>query len=155
MNDAGNARMMFAHWDEVRRGLFAALDKFNDEHLTFVPHEGLRPLGEIALHIASSERGWFRYVVQAEYDHWPSPYELQDYPTLAEVKRVLSEEHNRTNAFLETVGADELNRVVERPGREGTLTLRWVIWHVLEHEIHHRGEIFLMLGLLGIEAPRI
>ncbi len=33
--------------------------------------------------------------------------------------------------------------------------LRWVIWHVLEHEIHHRGEIYLMLGLLGMEAPDV
>jgi len=26
---------------------------------------------------------------------------------------------------------------------------------VLEHEIHHRGEIFLMLGLMDMEAPDI
>jgi uncharacterized damage-inducible protein DinB len=31
----------------------------------------------------------------------------------------------------------------------------WVLWHVLVHEIHHRGEIFLMPGLMGIEAPDV
>jgi uncharacterized damage-inducible protein DinB len=35
------------------------------------------------------------------------------------------------------------------------VTLRWVIWHVLEHEIHHRGEIYLMLGMMGLEAPDV
>jgi uncharacterized damage-inducible protein DinB len=34
-------------------------------------------------------------------------------------------------------------------------TMGWAVWHVLEHEIHHRGEVFLMLGLMGIEAPDI
>jgi uncharacterized damage-inducible protein DinB len=27
-----------------------------------------------------------------------------------------------------------------------------VIWHVLEHEIHHRGELSLIHGLLGREG---
>jgi len=30
--------------------------------------------------------------------------------------------------------------------------LGWIIWHVLEHEIHHRGELSLILGLLGREG---
>ncbi len=25
----------------------------------------------------------------------------------------------------------------------------WIFWHVLEHEIHHRGELSLILGFLG------
>jgi uncharacterized damage-inducible protein DinB len=33
--------------------------------------------------------------------------------------------------------------------------VEWVTWHVIEHEIHHRGEIYLMLGMLGIEAPDV
>jgi uncharacterized damage-inducible protein DinB len=32
------------------------------------------------------------------------------------------------------------------------LSLGWIIWHVLEHEIHHRGELSLILGLLGREG---
>ncbi|MCE7990102.1 MAG: hypothetical protein DYG89_53840, partial [Caldilinea sp. CFX5] len=31
-------------------------------------------------------------------------------------------------------------------------SLGWIIWHVLEHEIHHRGELSLILGLLGREG---
>jgi len=39
--------------------------------------------------------------------------------------------------------------------RGAKVPLGWVAWHVLEHEIHHRGEIYLMLGLLGMEAPDV
>ena len=35
------------------------------------------------------------------------------------------------------------------------LTVRWIIWHVLEHEISHRGEIYLMLGMMGMEVPDV
>jgi uncharacterized damage-inducible protein DinB len=31
-------------------------------------------------------------------------------------------------------------------------TLQWIIWHVLEHEIHHGGELSLALGAQGLEG---
>ena len=34
----------------------------------------------------------------------------------------------------------------------GELTRQWIIWHVLEHEIHHGGELSLALGGYGLEG---
>jgi uncharacterized damage-inducible protein DinB len=68
------------------------------------------------------------------------------------VKQLLTEVHDRTEAYLETRDMWDLDAAFQSPsGAE--LNLRWVIWHVLEHEIHHRGETYLMLGLMGLEAP--
>jgi uncharacterized damage-inducible protein DinB len=47
-----------------------------------------------------------------------------------------------------------VDQVLRTPWDED-LPLRWIIWHVLEHEISHRGEIYLMLGLMGMEAPDV
>jgi uncharacterized damage-inducible protein DinB len=30
-------------------------------------------------------------------------------------------------------------------------TRQWIVWHVLEHEIHHGGELSLALGTYGLE----
>ena len=35
-------------------------------------------------------------------------------------------------------------------GFYGEHTRRWIIWHVLEHEIHHGGELSLALGSYGL-----
>jgi uncharacterized damage-inducible protein DinB len=60
----------------------------------------------------------------------------------------LSTVHDRTEAWLDTLDASNLNRVIAAPwGAE--LTLSWIIWHIVEHEVHHRGELSLLLGLLG------
>ena len=32
---------------------------------------------------------------------------------------------------------------------------QWIIWHVIEHDLHHGGEISLMLGMHGLVAPDI
>ena len=62
--------------------------------------------------------------------------------------------HERTQNYLSTVELAEMEQIIHTPWNED-IPLRWIVWHVLEHEIHHRGEIFLMLGLMGMEAPDI
>ena len=148
-----NAKELFSHWAEVRSGLIQALSQLTDEQLGFVPGEGLWSLGQVACHIAEAEDGWFRHVVQSELDDWPE-YTAATYPTVAAVKNLLTETHTRTEAYLKTVDVMDLDRVIETTWGE-RFTLNWIIWHVFEHEIHHRGEIFLMLGLLGLQGPDI
>jgi uncharacterized damage-inducible protein DinB len=148
-----NAAQLFGHWRTIRRGLFAALDLLDDEQLAFTPREGLWSLGTVAVHIAEAEEGWFRYVVTRELEKWPD-WSLQDYATVAAVKALLAEVHDRTWAYLETQDESDLDRIIDAPWDE-QFPLRWVIWHVLEHETSHRGEIYLMLGLMGMEAPDV
>ena len=148
-----DAKELFGHWGEVRDGLISALDVLADEQLDFTPREGLWSLGTVARHIASAEEGWFRYVIGRSLTGWPE-YAADDYPTVESVTSLLAGVHARTEGYLVTVATAQLQQPVKSPwGPE--FPLQWIIWHVLEHEIHHRGEIFLMLGLLGIEAPDV
>jgi uncharacterized damage-inducible protein DinB len=59
--------------------------------------------------------------------------------------------HARTEAWLETLDETGLERVIVRPSGHRR-TVGWIIWHVVEHEIHHRGELSLILGMLGREG---
>lgn len=148
-----NAAERFRHWQSVRRGLMEALDKLNDEQLGFVPRDGLWSLGQVACHIADAEDGWFRHVVTGELDEWPQ-FEVEDYPTVESVRMLLTEVHYRTEAYLATLDDADLEQIIAAPWGD-KFSLRWIIWHVLEHEISHRGEIYLMLGLMGMEAPDV
>jgi uncharacterized damage-inducible protein DinB len=149
-----NAFELFGHWTSVRKGLYQALDLLADEQLDFVPREGLWSLGHVARHIANAEEGWFRHIVTGELEEWPRDYTAADYPTVDAVKLLLQEVHSRTATYLKGVTAADVDQRIQLSwGPE--VTLRWVIWHVLEHEIHHRGEIYLMIGLMGMEAPDV
>lgn len=148
-----NAAQHFGHWRIIRQGLIEALDLLDDEQLTFVPREGLWSLGTVAVHIAEAEEGWFRYVVTGELDVWPD-FAPEDYATVPALKALLADVHDRTVAYLEGMDDVDLDRVVDAPWG-AQFPLRWVVWHVLEHEAHHRGEIYLMLGLMGMAAPDV
>jgi len=39
------------------------------------------------------------------------------------------------------------------PGEPEEFTRRWVIWHLIEHDLHHGGEISQTLGMHGLAAP--
>ncbi len=41
---------------------------------------------------------------------------------------------------------------VHRKGRTRVLTRGWIIWHLLEHDLHHGGELSFSLGMHGLPA---
>src|SRR4029079_10291413 len=43
--------------------------------------------------------------------------------------------------------------VGDDPGEPEPITRQWVIWHLIEHDLHHGGEIALTLGIHGLPAP--
>ncbi|HUS84514.1 MAG TPA: DinB family protein [Anaerolineales bacterium] len=142
---------LFDHWEQVRSGLLATMDEFSDDELSFIPFEPSWSVGQIMLHIAGAEEGWFRYVIGREYDEWPPGYSLADYPDVGSIKALLTEVYARTEAYLDTQTLADLERMIDAPWGK-SIPQSWIIWHVLEHEIHHRGELSLILGLLGREG---
>ncbi len=41
----------------------------------------------------------------------------------------------------------------EPPEEPARITRPWVIWHLIEHDLHHGGEVSLTLGTHGLAAP--
>lgn len=141
---------LFAHWQQVRADLLNTIDKFDDQELGYAPFKGSWPVGRIMLHIAECEDFWLHSLVRHEIEP-PCDYELVDYPTKSASKELLNNAHRRTVGFIDSLDEKDLSREYQTRFGE-TFTLYWIIWHVLEHEIHHRGELSLALGLLGREG---
>ena len=141
---------VFSHWNQIRAELLATIDKFGDNELSYAPTESSWPAGKIMLHIGDAEDHWFRYGIQRKVSR-SQQYELESYPTKEAIKESLAEIHSRTEAYLATLSLADLEQEIEMPWKE-RYKLGWIIWHVIEHEIHHRGELSLMLGLLGREG---
>jgi uncharacterized damage-inducible protein DinB len=150
-----DAQELFGYWRTVREYLYQALDKLTDEQLAFRPREGLWSLHETVCHIAGTENAWFGVRITHEFNNWAeADFHPADYPRVADLKALLEQVHTRIEAIYAEDADQKLKEVIDLPWGEKT-TQQWIVWHVLEHEIHHRGEIFLMLGLLGLRAPDI
>jgi uncharacterized damage-inducible protein DinB len=141
---------LFKHWEQVRQQLYETIDKFQESELTYQPFSTSWTVGQIMLHIAEVEELWIGSIVLKEAT--PSlEYELADYPTKAKIKRVLKKSHQHTEKLLAGLEEVDLQKKYHTEN-DAILSLYWILWHVVEHEIHHRGELSLILGLLGREG---
>ncbi len=141
---------LFSHWEQVREGLLLTIDKFDDSELVFSPFKNSWPVGQIALHIADCEDHWIHGVVKHEINS-RIPCKITDYPTKSDIMEILNRTHKKTISFLNSLDEKDLAATYCTPDQE-TFSLYWIIWHVIEHEIHHRGELSLIHGLLGREG---
>jgi uncharacterized damage-inducible protein DinB len=54
--------------------------------------------------------------------------------------------------------AEDLEVEFPRSRRDGEVrivTRAWVVWHLIEHDLHHGGEISQILGTNGLPAPEL
>jgi uncharacterized damage-inducible protein DinB len=146
-----NIDWVISTWGRIREGLIETIQKFKEDELIVTPVEGGYSVRQILLHIAQEELGEIQYGITGELDAFPSDYTQSEFPTKASILNLLSEVHERTMTYLQAVDDEGLFLEIEA-GWGGKHLLMDMIWHVMEHEIHHRGELSLILGLLGREG---
>jgi uncharacterized damage-inducible protein DinB len=146
-----NAAQYFDHWNTVHRDLLRAVAVLSDDDLSFQPTPHYeRTVKDILLHIINLEQAWVHFVVRRALPTWPE--EDQSLNSIETLQQKLKEVFSKTMVYLNSVPLDDLNRVVQVP-EDGVPKLSWILWHVLEQQIHHRGELFLCISLLGKERP--
>ncbi|HVB23665.1 MAG TPA: DinB family protein [Ktedonobacteraceae bacterium] len=146
-------------WDNYQQQLVHAVAPLSPEQLTLrvVPH--LRSIGSNAAHIIGARAGWLYYVLK-ENDENLVPLHTRndaDQPDQSGAELVSGLEttwqviqdalHRWTIADL-----DEVFHDTDENGEEATFTRQWVIWHLIEHDLHHGGEISFALGMHGLTA---
>ena len=142
---------LLARWESVRAGLLATIEKLGDDDLDFTPYTGAWSVQRLLLHIAQEEHGEFGYGIAQTLTEFPPDYPPEQYPTVAAITALLAEVHAETTRYLRALSADDLERVVVTPwGAQARLVE--LFDHIIEHEIHHRGELSLILGMLGREG---
>jgi uncharacterized damage-inducible protein DinB len=139
---------LLGHWEQVRAGLSDTIDTFHDDELDVRPYTAGRSVRQIVLHIAQEEHGEFGYGIVQTLDAFPAEYSIQEYPTKAALRVLLASVHAPTVAYLRALEPADLSRGVVTPWG-ASYRLIEMIGHMIEHEIHHRGELSLILGMLG------
>jgi len=146
-------------WEDYQRLLIAALAPLTPEQLALYASPGQRPIWLIAAHISGTRIGWFQRMGEgnddvAPLDLWDadgapprSAAELVD--GLERSWALIAECLDRwTPADLDTAFSYQRDN-----GATITRTRQWIIWHVIEHDLHHGGELSLTIGNHGLSAP--
>jgi uncharacterized damage-inducible protein DinB len=149
----------YAGWDRYQSLLTDALAELGAEQLALNASPSLWPVWRLAAHIASTRVFWFRVWLGVDA---PTLAQLEPWDEDGEPPRNAAELVQALDASWRMIQdcldhwtpamlADEFTRT--RPWGPATLTRQWIIWHVLEHDLHHGGELFLTLGMHGLATP--
>ncbi|MHA2229488.1 MAG: DinB family protein [Candidatus Thorarchaeota archaeon] len=127
------------------------IEQLGEEDIFREPIEGSRPLGEVVLHLLRSIEYYSRGLAEANWD--PLPYALEDYNSASSIKALAKDVFERTKSYIEKLASIDLSRVVDTFNRPTTLSE--ILLELIEHSIHHRGQITVYYRLLGIKPAHI
>ena len=137
--------------DKVQQRTMRVVVCIPPDKLDWSYREGKFTLGDLVRHMGAIERYMFGETIQGK----PSRYsgcgkELAD--GLEEVIRFKETMHRETVEIIRQLGEEGLNRKCTTPDGASITVWKWLRLMV-EHEIHHRGQIYLYLGMLSVPTP--
>ena len=141
------------YWSSVRGRTRRVVTCIPPERLEWSHRAGAFSFGDLVRHLATIERFMYAETVAGRPSRYPGcGRELADGydAVLAYFDRLDAEARD---IFGELSDAD-LQRKCRTPAGTAITTWKW-LRAMVEHEAHHRGQIYLMLGILGVPTPAL
>ena len=122
-----------------------------DPILLKIPVKEGRPLGEIILHMIRSIEF---YTTGIATNKWiPLSYNLMEFNTSQEILNLFDHVANKSKQHLDNFTEDGLNEQVDNFKR--IATKKEILQEMLEHSLHHRGQLSVYFRLLELDPPAI
>ncbi len=149
--------------DDVSARVLGYVEGLSGEQLSWFPNERCESIGTLLLHIAAVERSWIGEDISRRPmgEEWLPAFAIRfDVPQingkeLPYFVEILKKTRAETKADLAKLTDDDLAREItpldpsEEENTKKRFTIEWILYHVLEHEAHHKGQIALMKRLLS------
>lgn len=176
-------KSVYEGWDSHQQALMHAVTPLTPEQLAWRPAPDQASVNELIGHIAGSRLWWF-YKMGApgsaalarqiapwasetfdagdsdELGRWLEANLQWEQPlnnTPGEALKWLESSWQMIETTLNIWTVADLAQTYRhtRGGKIYRVTRQWTIWRVMSHDLHHGGQLALMLGLQGIDVPEL
>jgi uncharacterized damage-inducible protein DinB len=149
---------LYPGWAAYQDLLIAAITPLTAEQLTFRPSPHLRSVAENCRHIIGARGRWCYRTMGigdetfAAFAQWDRPgMPARDAAELVDGMRHTWDVLHDALAHMTLAQLDDTFANTDRePGEPEVFTRRWILWHLIEHDTHHGGEISVTLGMHGL-----
>ncbi|MCG8468998.1 MAG: DinB family protein [Gemmatimonadetes bacterium] len=146
-----DAERFVAYWRNIRGRTRRVIDCIPEDRFDWTHTENAWTFADLTRHLAAAERWMFAENVQGRESRYPGcGPELAD--GAAAVRAYMDERHAESVEIFAALSDEQLVSKCGTPGGIQITVWKW-LRAMVEHEVHHRGQIYLMLGVLGIDAP--
>ncbi|HSK77742.1 MAG TPA: DinB family protein [Thermoanaerobaculia bacterium] len=139
------------YFEKVRQRTLRVTRCVPPDRLEWRYREGAFSCGDLLRHLGAIERFMFAENAALRPSRYPGHG-----PELAagydEVFAYLDRMHAEAKEIFAVLTPEDLERKCVTPGGAGMAVWKW-LRAMVEHEVHHRGQIYMILSLLGISTP--
>ncbi len=142
-----------AYYAKVKARTTRLFEYIPADKIEWTYQAGKFTIGDIIRHNALIERNMYAENVQLK----PSKYQGcgPEYASgLEAVVQFYQAQHQESLAIFSKLSAADLQRKCPTPGGIQITTWKW-LRAMVEHEIHHRGQLYTYLGMLEVKTPPI
>ncbi|MBZ0204050.1 MAG: DinB family protein [Ignavibacteria bacterium] len=164
--------LMLYMLEDIRKVTLKGVSGLSKEQLFAEPVPGESCIGSYIMHLAEAELGWLKTLSGEDqpedlkkriyYGAWfdvpakdylppKEPIEPEEYiNAITEVReRLLTYIRNMDDSDLETI---QVNRwVIDGVEKKHECSKKWIIYHLIEHEAHTRGQMFMLIRMAGFK----
>jgi len=149
--EISRADTFVAHFDKLRERTLRVAACIPRDRLEWTYKEGAFSFGDLLRHLAAIERYMFAENAALRPSRYPGHgRELAE--GYDEVFAYLGRMHAEAKEILLALSPADLRRKCTTPGGAEITVWKW-LRSMTEHEIHHRGQIYVYLSLLGVPTP--
>ena len=150
-----NIQLLLAQLKQVRERLLEVISGINSDILDFTPDEkNIETIGTLLLHIAAVEWSWIFediFGLEMDFEKWKYAFPLRKSVNLPQLKgksklfylNRLNEVRTRMIERLKEIS--DFNQLVA--SENNRYSIEWILFHLIEHESIHIGQISLLKRL--------
>lgn len=139
------------YFDSIRGRTQRVIACIPHEQLEWSPGRARFTFGDLIRHIAATERYMFAENVRGRPSRYPG-HGADLASGWQGVSTYLENCHREAMEIFAALTDEDLLRKCSTPAGTTITTWKW-LRAMVEHEVHHRGQIYLMLGLLDVATP--
>lgn len=155
--------------EDIRKVTLKGVSGLTKEQLFAEPIPGEFPIGAYLMHLAEADLGWMQTLTGEEqpeemkkrcfygawYDVPPEEFDPPKEPIEPEEYiNAIAEVRGRLYDYLGKMKDEDLEiklKIKRSPTHEVEITKKWIIYHLIEHEAHTRGQMFLLIRMAGFK----
>ena len=161
-------KTVFDGWDGYHRSIVNAIAPRTREELLWRPAPDLRSVGELAAHIALGRLDWFQRMnapgsaqLAEKIANGRGPGDAIRETDIAESASALVHWLEITWGMIEKTLSQwtvaDLAKTYPHTywGTTYAVSHQWTIWRIMTHDVHHGGQLSMMLYSQGIDIPEL
>jgi uncharacterized damage-inducible protein DinB len=141
------------YYEKIRSRTNSVIAAVPPDQLEWTYQPGKFTIGDIIRHIACIERYMYAETVAGRKSSYRGcTVSLAN--GYNDVLHLFDSLHQESLSIFKSLSDEDLNRKCITPAGSSITVWKW-LRALVEHEVHHRGQLYIYLGMLGVKTPPI